>query len=207
MRRHGVWVLSLVVPVVDCNEIMLGNIPHWNGRSCKWCSWWVGSWSFMSWQQVWLYQNGYWLRTVHFRGDFWFCCSKRNGRMSWAPNSRFGRPWDSNPWIRILVESSQWRKDWYLSLLGQSAGIMRIWQGLVGSVLRISWPDIPWCWLPGTQVGQHIKIVMSVHCHMIWPKVLLRSKTPTTNLYSFPLGHSDYQHYDTIFHKVTLSWH
>ena len=43
-----------------------------------------------------------------------------------------------------------------------------------------------WCLRPGVPVRQHYQVTMSVHCHksvpiLIWPYMLLRCKTITTN--------------------------
>ena len=48
------------------------------------------------------------------------------------------------------------------------------------------WDIRSWCWWPGLPVGQHYKVVLSVHCHtsgplMIWPYMFPGRKTPTTN--------------------------
>ena len=54
--------------------------------------------------------------------------------MNWVSVARFGRSWNLNPQIWMLVESNQLLKNANLTVSRQALGIIRIGQGLVGSV-------------------------------------------------------------------------
>ena len=59
-------------------------------------------------------------------------------------------------------------ENWYLSLPSQMLSVIRLRQGLVGSVSDqenvTEWAGFP--------VGQHYKVTMSVHCHKSVPMLI-----------------------------------
>ena len=93
--------------------------------------------------------------------------TRLGGRMSRAFISRFGRLWNSNSWVRTLVESNQWLKKLYLSLPSQALGIIRRGQWLIGSVSEYcDWVGYQ-AIVIGLSVRHHYKAVMNVHCHKL----------------------------------------
>ena len=84
--------------------------------------------------------------------------------------------------VRTLVESNQWFKNPYLLLPSQVLGIIRIGQGLIGSVSRYcDWARYQVMMLvDGLPMRQYYVVAMSVHCHLLVPVLI--------NLLIFP-GH------------------
>ena len=80
--------------------------------------------------------------------------TRRDGQVSWASVSCFGRSEDSNPQVSVRVQN------WYLLLHSQVLGIIRTGKGLVGSVSAC---DKVWCWQSDLPMGQHYKVTISTH--------------------------------------------
>ena len=88
--------------------------------------------------------------------------------------------------IRTLVESNQWLKNWYLSLPNHALGIIRIGQGLVGSVSgkcdRVGYQVMVLvAWSPSTLKSPWVRTVTTGYPDLIWPYLLPGGNTPTTN--------------------------
>ena len=71
--------------------------------------------------------------------------TRQDGRMCWVSVFHFGRLLDSNSWVWTPGKSNRWLENWFLSLSSQVLGIIRIEQGLVGSVQgALSQPILGW---------------------------------------------------------------
>ena len=80
--------------------------------------------------------------------------TRKDGRMSWASISNFGRSGYSESRTWSLMESNQWHKNVYLLLPSQALCILRIWLVQLRDIVT-EWDITSWCWLPGFPMGQH----------------------------------------------------